>query len=136
MNTPAIHIIPGVVACVIALTAGLTACVPGAETRTPAGDLDAVRYVENTLPRSLQPTRITHGRQGDQLHIRVHLRNASAFDLGYRYRFVWFDPYDLEVAPGHEPWRRALISGGGRMHVTGLAPSPRATRFELWLQPG
>lgn len=120
----------------LVLTLALSACAPAAQVMLPAGNLDAVRYVEASLPKLLQPTRIVQNRQGDLLHIQLHLRSQSAFDIGYRYRFVWFDAYDLEVAPGHEPWRLALISAGGRMHVTGLAPSARATRYEIWLQPG
>lgn len=120
----------------LALLLVLSACAPAAEVMLPAGDLSAVRYVEGSLPRLLQPTRIVQNRQGDLLHIQVHLRSQASADLGYRYRFVWFDAYDLEVAPGQEPWRLALISAGGRMHISGLAPSARAVRYEVWLQPG
>ena len=120
-----------IIALLFTATAG---CVTPPAGMQPIVDTEAVHYVDAALGPQLRPVRTLRGRQGDLLRAQVHLRNPAPLAVAYRYRFLWFDVYDLEVTP-REPWQRALLSGQGDMSVAGVAPSARATRFELWLQP-
>lgn len=103
--------------------------------KTKSGEVKTVLHSHNTLLWSrIGVTNIITGHAGDLLKAQATLTNRWKFKLDFQYQFKWFDADGFELAPEGQTWRQLVMAGRTQANVQALAPDPRATRFEIWVQ--
>jgi len=116
-----------------------TSGIEGSASATwgPEGDMQMSKYVvvnNEDVASAVQIVDLKTAFVGDLMRASVTLVSKKSDTQKLQYKFAWFDPNGMEVAPDASPWKPLMIYGNETKTIQGVAPNPSAREWKVKLR--
>jgi len=122
----------------LALVSALTACNTS-NTVVPMGSGPGQPGFQQVLTNGWlnSKSNVTDVRQdvvsGDMKRVQVSVYSDQLTSQNFSYRFEWFDASGMRMQGAGEAWQSRTIKPKETIQLTTVAPSPKATQWQLKL---
>ncbi len=121
----------GGLAVTLALTLGACASNTSGIVVSSQGE---TRTDNSFFARDIAVEAVNARRDADLLQGSALIVNRSSNDMRVQYKFTWYDSSGFTIEDEAASWKPIKLHGLQQLNVAGVAPNPRAIKFEIYVR--